>query len=89
MERRRDTWETGAITRPRISTTRPSWHDKDGILAVADWKDGDTYTEEIPVYLRNDSDRDVMLMSSMDCVNGYMTEYHASFLGEVEADRRK
>lgn len=50
--------------------------------------DGDTYTDEIPVYLRNDSDRDVMLMSSMDCVNGYMTEYRL-FLGEVEAGQEE
>ena len=55
---------------------------------MADWKDGDTYTDEIPVYLRNDSDRDVMLMSSMDCVNGYMTEYRL-FLGEVEAGQEE
>lgn len=83
-----DTWETEAVIRPEDFHHQTVLYDKDGILAVADWKDGDTYTEEIPVYLRNDSDRDVMLMSSMDCVNGYMTEYRL-FLGEVEAGQEE
>lgn len=83
-----DTWETEAVIRPEDFHHQTVLYDKDGILAVADWKDGDTYTDEIPVYLRNDSDRDVMLMSSMDCVNGYMTEYRL-FLGEVEAGQEE
>lgn len=83
-----DTWETEAVIRPEDFHHQTVLYDKGGILAVADWKDGDTYTDEIPVYLRNDSDRDVMLMSSMDCVNGYMTEYRL-FLGEVEAGQEE
>ena len=83
-----DTWETEAVIRPEDFHHQTVLYDKDGILAVADWKDGDTYTDEIPVYLRNDSDRDVMLMSNMDCVNGYMTEY-SLFLGEVEAGQEE
>ena len=83
-----DTWETEAVIRPEDFHHQTVLYDKDGILAVADWKDGDTYTDEIPVYLRNDSDRDVMLLSSMDCVNGYMTEYRL-FLGEVEAGQEE
>lgn len=83
-----DTWETEAVIRPEDFHHQTVLYDKDGILAVADWRDGDTYTDEIPVYLRNDSDRDVMLMSSMDCVNDYMTEYRL-FLGEVEAGQEE
>ena len=83
-----DTWETEAVIRPEDFHHQTVLYDKDGILAVADWKDGDTYTDEIPVYLRNDSDRDVMLMSNMDCVNGYMTEY-SLFLGEVGAGQEE
>ena len=83
-----DTWETEAVIRPEDFHHQTVLYDKGGILAVADWRDGDTYTDEIPVYLRNDSDRDVMLMSSMDCVTGYMTEYRL-FLGEVEAGQEE
>ena len=49
-----DTWETEAVIRPEDFHHQTVLYDKDGILAVADWKDGDTYTDEIPVYLRND-----------------------------------
>ena len=83
-----DTWETEAVIRPEDFHHQTVLYDKGGILAVADWRDGDTYTEEIPVYVRNGSDKDVMLMSSMDCVNGYMTEYRL-FLGEVEAGQEE
>ena len=85
-----DTWEpeTEAIIRPNDFHHQTVLYDKNGILAVADWKDGDTYTEEIPVYVRNDSDRDVMLMSSMDSVNGYMTEDRLFFI-LLEAGREE
>lgn len=83
-----DTWETEPITRPEDFHHQTVLYDKDGILAVADWRDGDTYTEEIPVYVRNGSDKDVMLMSSMDCVNGYMTEDRLFFI-LLEAGREE
>ena len=83
-----DTWETEAVIRPEDFHHQTVLYDKGGILAVADWRDGDTYTEEIPVYVRNGSDKDVMLMSSMDCVNGYMTEDRLFFI-LLEAGREE
>lgn len=85
-----DIWEpeTEPVIRPEDFHYQTVLYDKDGILAVADWRDGDAGKEEIPVYLRNDSDRDVMLMSAMDCVNGYMTEDRL-FFSLLEAGREK
>ena len=85
-----DTWEpeTEAIIRPEDFHHQTVLYDKDGILAVADWKNGDVAGEEIPVYVRNDSDRDVMLMSAMDNVNGYMTQYRL-FFSEVKAGQEE
>ena len=59
--------------------------------------DGDTWETEAVIrpedfhhqtYVRNGSDKDVMLMSSMDCVNGYMTEDRLFFI-LLEAGREE
>ena len=85
-----DTWEseTEAVIRPEDFHYQTVLYDCGGILAVADWKDGDVAGEEIPVYVRNDSDRDVTLMSAMDNVNGYMTQYRL-FFSEVAAGQEE
>lgn len=85
-----DIWEpeTETVIRPEDFHHQTVLYDRDGILAVADWRDGDAGKEEIPVYLRNDSDRDVMLMSAMDNVNGYMTQYRLLF-SEVKAGQEE
>lgn len=48
--------------------------DEGDILVVADWRDGDPYADTIPVYVRNDSSRDIRVSAQLVSVNGYMTE---------------
>ena len=69
-----DSWDT--IVRPEDFHGRTVLYDADDILIVADWEDGDPGASEIPVYVQNDSDKDIWITSTWDAVNGYMAQYN-------------
>ena len=73
MDVESDSWD--AIVRPEDFHSRTILYDADGILIIADWNDGDPGASEIPVYVQNDSDKDIWITSTWDVVNGYMAQY--------------
>ena len=74
MDAELDSWNT--IVRPEEFHSQTVLYDGDGIQVVADWDDGDPGVSEIPVYVRNDSGKDIWITSTWDSVNGYMAQYH-------------
>lgn len=52
----------------------------DGEVAVyAQWEQGQTFDERIPVYIKNDSRRDMIVQSRSVVVNGFLMEYSTLF----------
>lgn len=69
-----DPWDV--IVRPEEFHSQTVLYNNDGIQIVADWNDGDPGVSEIPVYVRNDSGKDIWITSTWDSVNGYMAQYN-------------
>lgn len=69
-----DAWDT--VVRPEDFGSQTVLYDAEGIQVIADWCDETAGEKRIPVYVRNDSDRDVWIVSTFDSVNGYMARYN-------------
>lgn len=59
-------------TEPALPTGGTVLYDAGGILAIADWQDGQEYEDGIRVVVQNNTDRDFTLSSRDMIVNGYV-----------------
>lgn len=49
-------------------------YDDGSLLIKADWENGDTYTQRIPIYVQNNTDQDLNVSTQDVYVNGYLLD---------------
>lgn len=64
--------EPETMPQPEDSRWETVLYDKGGVQVMADWRDGDPGSDMIPIYVRNDSKRDIYITSRRESINGYM-----------------